>query len=50
MGTIITEDIYIDWINKWRRWKEAWFIKDDIVVEFCIQFVPLDKYLSLIHI
>jgi len=44
MGTIITEDIYIDWINKWRRWKDAWFTKDDIVVEFCIQFVPLDKY------
>lgn len=41
------EDVYLDWIKKWRKWRHAWTESDDVVVEFCIQIIPMDGKYSL---
>lgn len=41
---MLSEDTYLDWIHKWRKWKNAWYYSEDVVVEFCIQFIPIKGY------
>lgn len=33
------DDIYVDWMSKWRLWKKAWCESDESVVQFYIKFI-----------
>lgn len=33
------EEVYVDWVLKWRLWRKAWCESDEPVVEFYMQFV-----------
>ena len=39
LGVTSNEEIYVDWVFKWRLWKKAWCESDEPVVEFYMQFV-----------
>ena len=39
------DEVYTDWMIKWRLWKNAWSDSDEEIVEFFIQFISNDhKY------
>lgn len=44
------DEVYADWMSKWRLWKNAWCDCDEPIVEFYIQFISKGgKYTSVDH-
>lgn len=39
MMTTNNDELYVDWISKWRLWKNAWCENSEPVVEFYLKFV-----------
>ena len=36
---VANDELYVDWMSKWRLWKKAWCDNDDPVVDFYIKFI-----------
>lgn len=36
---VSNDEVYVDWISKWRLWKKAWCESDEPVVEFYMKFI-----------
>jgi len=33
------DELYVDWMSKWRLWKKAWCENDEPVVDFYVKFI-----------
>ena len=36
---VCNDELYVDWISKWRLWKKAWCYNDEQVVDFFMKFI-----------
>ena len=36
---VANDELYVDWMSKWRLWKKAWCENDEPVVDFYIKFI-----------
>ena len=39
LGVTSNEEVYADWVFKWRLWRKSWCESNEPVVEFYLQFV-----------
>ena len=39
MDSGFNDEVYVDWMSKWRTWKKAWCENDEQVVEFFLKFI-----------
>ena len=39
MEAASNDELYVDWMSKWRLWKRAWCESDEPVVQFYIKFI-----------
>lgn len=39
MDSGFNDEVYVDWMSKWRMWKKAWCENDEPVVEFFLKFI-----------
>ena len=44
------DEVYYDWISKWRKWKHAWCVSDEIITVFSIRAIAKKKvYTEIDH-
>lgn len=36
---VANDELYVDWMSKWRMWKKAWCENDEPVVDFYVKFI-----------
>lgn len=39
MEATANDELYVDWMSKWRLWKRAWCESDEQVVQFYLKFI-----------
>lgn len=49
MDVAPNDELYVDWITKWRLWKKAWCESDDPVVQFYVQLISKDGVYTATH-
>lgn len=46
MNTRTNDEVYVDWMTKWRMWKNAWVDCEEQIVDFFIKFISKNKQYS----
>lgn len=43
MDSRSNDEVYVDWVSKWRQWKIAWSENDEPLVQFHLKFIAKNR-------